>query len=205
MPTTSYKSFRIVVADGWSAQEANDSTTEFLRITPSAHTAELRLTTCDPARMSAKGWVDFMAHTYRMMNRQVSTAKFGPLAGYEVQFIAGDTWVRGWVLEYCGIPLDICYRCDVSLLGCDDANVDAMLQSLQMEPVTEQAMDVNRPSALLPHFNLSLDQPCATNSIMAANPGRKPNRSSSRQMHTTAGRAFGTWRDTQTAGFTKPH
>ena len=49
------------------------------------------------------------------------TAEIGPLAGYEVQFVGNTIWVRGWVLESNGIPLDITYRSDVSLRGRDDA------------------------------------------------------------------------------------
>jgi hypothetical protein len=143
MPIASYRQFRIEVADGWSAREERDSTSEFLSITPSNHTAELRLTTFDPQQMSAADWVDFAAHTNRLKNRSVSAAEVGPLAGYEVQFVGGKTWVRGWVLESNGVPLDITYRSDVSLRGRDDADIDAMLKSLQMDPITEQFVDDN--------------------------------------------------------------
>ncbi len=138
MPIASYRQFCIEVADGWSARAERDSTSDFLSITPNNHTAELRLTTFDPQQMSARDWVDFAAHTNRMKNRPVSGTEVGPLAGYEVQFVGGATWVRGWVLESNGIPLDITYRSDVTLRGLDDADIDAMLETLQMDPITEQ-------------------------------------------------------------------
>ena len=143
MPIVSYRQFCIEVADGWKAMIERDSTSEFLSITPSAHTAELRLTTFDPHQMSAKDWVDFAAHTNRMKNRPVLTAEVGPMAGYEVQFVGGSTWVRGWVLECNGIPLDITYRSDVSLRGLDDADITAMLKSLQIKQITEQDVTPN--------------------------------------------------------------
>ena len=141
MPIASYRQFRIELADGWSAMIERDSTSVFLRITPSTHTAELRLTTFDPQQMSAKDWVDFAAHTNRMKNRPVLAAEVGPMAGYEVQFVGGSTWIRGWVLECNGTPLDITYRSDVSLRGLDDADITTMLKSLQLETITKTRHD----------------------------------------------------------------
>ncbi|MCC5847909.1 MAG: hypothetical protein JJU29_07420 [Verrucomicrobia bacterium] len=137
MPKASYRQFSIEVSDGWSVRVESDSTSDFLSITHSNHSAQLRLSTFDPQQMSAKDWVEFAANTNRMKNRSVLATEVGPLAGYEVQFTGGLTWIRGWVLECNGVPLDITYRSDISLRGLDDADIDAMLKSLQVNPSIE--------------------------------------------------------------------
>ncbi len=137
MPIASYRQFRIEVADGWSAMIERDSTSDFLRITPSTHMSELRLTTFDPQQMSAKDWVDFAVRTHRIKNRSVLNVEVGPMAGYETQFVGGSTWIRGWVLECNGIPLDITYRSEISLRGLDDVDIATMLKSLQIDSTTE--------------------------------------------------------------------
>ena len=137
MQTASYSAFRITVADGWAAHEKQDSTSVFLSITPHAHAAELRLTTCGTEQMKATEWIEFATHTNRLKNRPVSKVAFGPLTGYETQFIGGNSWIRGWVLEGFGLPLDITYRCDVSLRGRDDDAITLMLQTLKMDVAAE--------------------------------------------------------------------
>ena len=138
MQIASFKQFRISLLDDWSAIKDSDSTSEFLRITNCAHSGYFRLTSVDLQGVTASDWIEFANHANRTKTRTVSPIVFGQLEGYEVEFVSREDWIRGWVLEYQGIPLDACYRCDLKARGRDDAEVNTMLNSLQIQKETEQ-------------------------------------------------------------------
>jgi hypothetical protein len=63
--------------------------------------------------------------------RSVTETQFNGFSGYEIEFQAEGTRVRGWVLEHTGLPLDITYRCPIGVGFSLDPEVDAMIRTIR--------------------------------------------------------------------------
>jgi hypothetical protein len=137
------------LAPGWAAQEcvehSRDERLPYVVVRPRSGDAELRLTTFDPGRIAAAAWVRTCAEINRLKNRPVVPVRFGVFSGCATEFasggvlivgaadwLSGEGWIRGWALHAGPFPLDVTYRCPLSLAGRDDMAVEAMLCTLYL-------------------------------------------------------------------------
>lgn len=137
------------LAPGWAAEEcveySRDERLPYVVVRPRGGDAELRLTTFDSRHIGAAEWVRTCAEIDGRKNRPVVPVRFGVFSGCATEFAsigvfmggpaecpAGDLWVRGWALHAGPFPLDVTYRCPLSLAGRDDVAVEAMLCTLYL-------------------------------------------------------------------------
>jgi hypothetical protein len=126
----SYDSFRIEVAEKWSAGVLEDDTSKYLSIKAPTRDSELRLTTSQNQRTAAKDWVEFVGQMEHQKGRLVKAVRVGAFRGFLTEFESGCDWIRGWALQTEGVPLSICYRCKAEIRGRDDALVASMIATL---------------------------------------------------------------------------
>jgi hypothetical protein len=127
------------LADGWRAEQRGDHVAVL-----NAHPGTLlRLTTFDPAAsgMTARQWVEMAARVHPPQGRPLAEVRCGDFSGFRTEFgwLGGsapsgdeDGWLRGWMLECDGLPLDVTYTCPLSAAGRDDADLRAMLETLRL-------------------------------------------------------------------------
>jgi hypothetical protein len=127
---------------GWTAQLREETlageTTKFVAIVPETGDALFRLTP-DERGFGAAKWVQNVEELNCMRGRPFQIVQCGDFAGNLVEFIADDEWIRGWAMCAGSIPLDACYRCKLENRGRDDSAVDAMLNTLRLESLCDEA------------------------------------------------------------------
>lgn len=138
--------WRIQLAPGWRAEDCGDH----VALLNDAADSQLRLTTFNPAkiRMTARQWIEFAASVHRPKGRPVVEVRCGDFTGYRTEFavldspsppVGHDRWLRGWMLECDGVPLDVTYTCPLWYAGRDDAEVATMLETLRLTGAGERA------------------------------------------------------------------
>ena len=125
----------IDIAPGWTPAEpiSQQDGSDAIAFAPLGDDALLTLTTFDPAvsRTDARTWVELVAKVNRQKNRHVTRTHVGEFAGYYMWFETDSIHMRAWAMLCGDQPLDVTYRCDVSIAGRDDALVDTMLATTQ--------------------------------------------------------------------------
>jgi hypothetical protein len=145
----------IQIAPGWRAEDRGDH----VAVLSSAADTLLRLTTFDPvkSRMTARQWVEAAARVHLPRGRPVVDVACGNFSGYRTEFaihdslippVGQDLWLRGWMLERDGVPLDVTYTCPLACAGRDDEAVASMLDTLRCTATGEP----RGVAALLPPF-----------------------------------------------------
>jgi hypothetical protein len=127
----------IELAPGWQAEERGD---HVALLSGRSHTL-LRICTFRPTDpgMTAEGWAEQAAEVHRPRGRLVTPITCGAFTGFRTEFEATDRWLRGWMLSSGETPLDATYTCPTSDAGLEDRDVDAMLATLAVEPLREEA------------------------------------------------------------------
>ncbi len=129
MPTRfQTSSWSIEPVAGWVPDEPPDH----VEIRAPTSDASLRLTNFadQSGQLDARRWVEFVAHISRLKKRHVEPAHCGVFGSYRVDFESNGRWFRSWALHAGTVGLDATYSCAVHDAGRDDADLDAMLDSL---------------------------------------------------------------------------
>ena len=135
----------IHAAPGWRPEDRGDH----VALLSSAPDTQLLITNhgVRETGLTARQWVDFAASVHPPKGRPLVEVVCGDFTGYRTEFaildspvppVGQDRWLRGWMLERDGVPLDVTYTCPLACAGRDDDAVASMLGTLRLIRETDR-------------------------------------------------------------------
>lgn len=91
-------------------------------------------------QLTARQWIEFAASVHPPKGRPLVEVRCGDFTGYHTEFavfdspvppVGQDRWLRSWMLESNGVPLDVTYTCPLSDAGRDNEAIASMLDTLR--------------------------------------------------------------------------
>ena len=132
-----YRSSRwsIDLKRGWTRVQplSEQPEIEVSAFSPNSSSALFTISTFDPSvsGVSAKTWVELVARINRQKKRTVEPTRIGEFSGFYISFDTDSVCIRAWAIRFANDPLDVTYRCDSSMAGRYNADVDKMLSSIR--------------------------------------------------------------------------